>query len=399
MTTAPSRRLLRAGIGVWVLALAVVSVLVVRDPVRRSVTPVFHLAVQRWGNHALYSDPRGFHYLPQFVLLFAPFHALPVPIGDLLWRAASVAAVLAGMRALARRIGRPDDAAGRILGLALLLALWPCLGAVRNGQTNLAFAGLLVIAAVLLSDERWGAAAAVLVLLVAVKPLGLVVVLLAPWGYPRLAAPLAAGLAALAALPFLFAPPSWVLAQYHDAAVHLATWSGTNETRFADLAALLRRVGLPLSGGVATALRAAFGIATLGLWIIASRRRPEPKRALTLALLAAVYLLLFNPMTEKNTYSIAAPAMGLAAAWSFDAGRPAPGWLFAAALLSIGVFPEAFHRLDPDLGLWWDPLALCAVAAVLAVRILLEGGRAPDGRSGSAGTRGERSAGVARRPE
>src|SRR5262249_56915556 len=101
--------------------------------------------------------------------------------------------------------------------------------AIRNGQTNLAFGGLLVLAAALLSAERWIAAAAVLVLLVAVKPLGLVVVLLAPWGYPRLVAPLAGGLAALAVVPFLFAPPSWVVGQYRDAALHLASWSGTSE--------------------------------------------------------------------------------------------------------------------------------------------------------------------------
>jgi len=379
MTTAPSRRLLRAGIGVWVLALAVVSVLVVRDPVRRSVTPVFHLAVQRWGNHALYSDPRGFHYLPQFVLLFAPFHALPVPIGDVLWRAASVAAVLAGMGALARRARHAN--VERVLGLALLLSLWSCLGAVRNGQTNLAFGGLLVLAGALLSAQRWTAAAAVLVLLAAVKPLGIVLILLAPWGYPRLIAPLAAGLAALAALPFLFAPPAWVLAQYRDAAVHLASWAGTSEPRFADLAALLRRAGIGVGPEVATGVRAAAAAAVLALWIAASRRRAEPSRALTLALLAAIYLLLFNPMTEKNTYAIAAPALGVAAGWAFAEGRSGLGWLLAAALISIGVFPELFHGLDPGFGLWWDPLAMSAVAAALVAGILRDA-RAPDAGAG-----------------
>jgi hypothetical protein len=99
-------------------------------------------------------------------------------------------------------------------------------------------------------------------------------------------------------------------------------------------------------------------------------------------LLATIYLLLFNPMTEKNTYAIAAPAMGVAAAWSFRAGRRALGWLFAAVLLSIGIFPEAFHPLDPGLGLWWDPLALTAVAAVLAARIL----RGEDGAPSPGGT-------------
>ena len=372
MGVASSGRLRRAGIGLWVLALAAVCVMVSLDPVRRSVTPVFHLAAERWwARRPLYSDPRGFHYLPQFALLFAPFHALPAPLGDLLWRILSVAAVVAGVSALSRRAS-PDDrqAADRLLGLALLFSIWPCLGAIRNGQTNLAFAGLLVLAAALLASERWTAAAAVLVLLVAIKPLGIVVVLLAPWGYPRLLGPLAAGLAVLAALPFLFAPPSYVLSQYRDAAAHLAAWSGTTETRFADLAALLRRFGLPLSTGAATIARAVFAFVTLGLWLTAVRRRREPARALLLALLAAAYLLLFNPMTEKNTYAIAAPALGIAAACAFSTARRAAGAVFAGALVSIGVFPEAFHRIDPDLGLWWDPLALCVVAVVLTVEIV-----------------------------
>ncbi|HEX4438981.1 MAG TPA: glycosyltransferase family 87 protein [Thermoanaerobaculia bacterium] len=371
-----SDRLLRAGVALWLLALTVVGILVCLDPVRRSVTPVFHLAAERWwARRPLYSDPRGFHYLPQFALLFAPFHALPLPLGDLLWRALSVAAVLAGCRSLARRAMEDDaDRATRVLGLALVLSIWPCLGAVRNGQTNLAFGGLLVLAAGLLAAEDWTAAAAVLVLLVAVKPLGLVVVLLAPWGYPRMWARLAVGLALLAAIPFVFAPPGYVVAQYRDAAVHIASWSATNEQRFADLASLLRRIGVPPAPSAATAARAAFGVATLALWIVAARRRPEPKRALTLALLSAAYLLLFNPMTEKNTYAIAAPAMGVAAGWTFAAGTEGGkrwfGWLLAGTLLTIGVLPELVHRIDPGFGLWWDPLAMTAVAGAMVVRIL-----------------------------
>jgi len=233
---ARSDRLLRAGVALWLLALTVVGVLVCLDPVRRSVTPVFHLASERWWiRHPLYSDPRGFHYLPQFALLFAPFHALPLPIGDLLWRALSVAAVLAGCRSLARRaISEDADRGERVFGLALLLSIWPCLGAIRNGQTNLAFGGLLVLCAALLAAERWTPAAAVLVLLLAVKPLGLVVVLLAPWGYPRLRARLAAGLAVLAAIPFLFAPPGYVLAQYRGAVVHIASRSAKRDSLVAD---------------------------------------------------------------------------------------------------------------------------------------------------------------------
>jgi hypothetical protein len=39
-------------------------------------------------------------------------------------------------------------------------------------------------------------------------------------------------------------------------------------------------------------------------------------------------------------------------------------------LVSIGVFPEVFSRIDRDLGLWWDPLMMVLVYALLASRIL-----------------------------
>ena len=146
---AQRRRDFAIGLALWLLPLAVVGVMVARDPERRSVTPVFHLASERWWAHSdLYADPRGYHYLPQFALLFAPFHALPKPFGDLLWRGLSVGLVLWGLAAFLRRTD-PGEPGRRFL-VACALALAPCLGAVRNGQTNLAFAGpdldVLVIA-------------------------------------------------------------------------------------------------------------------------------------------------------------------------------------------------------------------------------------------------------------
>ncbi len=358
------------GVAVWLLPLLVVGAMVARDPARRSVTPVFHLAAERWwagGN--LYADPRGYHYLPQFALLFAPFHALPVPLGDILWRALSVALVLGGMTVFLRRAGTSEP--GRLFFAAALLALAPCLGAVRNGQTNLAFGGLCLLLAASLAAQRWRSAAACLVALVAVKPLGLVLVLLAPWFYRKLILPLAIGLVLLAALPFAFAPAAYAAAQYRAAWEHLAGWSQTTESRFADLTALLRAAGLGLSRTAALALRGAAAAGTLALWLRAAPRTREPWRALTLVLLGTIYLMLFNPMTEKNSYAIVAPAFAVSAAVLLE--RPATrraGWFLAFALLSVGILPEVFWRVTHDFGLWWDPLTILAVGSGLAAAIL-----------------------------
>ena len=71
--------------------------------------------------------------------------------------------------------------------------------------------------------------------------------------------------------------------------------------------------------------------------------------------------MLFNPMTEKNSYAIIAPVFAVAAVACLAEERNRRfGWLFVFALVSIGIFPELFWRVDKGFGLWWDPL----VAAV-----------------------------------
>ncbi len=367
--TAPGRRFRFFGYFLWLLPLAAVCVMVVLDPLKRSVTPVFHLASERWwAGGELYADVRGYHYLPQFALLFAPFHALPVPAGDILWRMVSVGLVLWGIDALVRLMLPADT--GRAFFFACLLALAPCLGAVRNGQTNLAFGGLCLLLACSLARSRWNAAALWLVALVAVKPLGLVLILLAPWVYRPLVRPLLVGLAILAALPFAFAGPAYVSSQYRAAAAHLAGWTGTTEHRFADLTALLRTLGLPLTAPAALLLRALGALATFGLWLAAGARWREPWRALSLILLSTIYLMLFNPMTEKNSYAIVAPVFAVTAVACLAEERNRRlGWLLVFAVVSIGIFPELFWRVDKGLGLWWDPLVAAVAGVVLAYAI------------------------------
>jgi hypothetical protein len=370
---ATRRRDLAIGLALWLLPLVVVGVMVARDPSRRSVTPVFHLASERWWARSdLYSDPRGYHYLPQFALLFAPFHALPKPLGDLLWRCLSVGLVLWGLAAFLRRTALSEP--GRRFLVACALALAPCLGAVRNGQTNLAFAGLCMLLAASLAAERPFTAALCLVALVALKPLGHVFVLLAPWVYRKVLAPLAVGLAAFAALPYAAAPAAYASAQYRNAWGHLSGWSVTTESRFADLTALLRTAGWTLSAPASLAVRAAAGLVTLLLWWRAASRTREPWRALTLVLLGTIYLMLFNPMTEKNSYAIVAPAFAVAAAVFLELPETRrAGNVLAFVLVSVGVLPELLWRVTRDFGLWWDPLTVLAVAIALSAAILRRG--------------------------
>src|SRR5262249_11748286 len=158
----------------------------------------------------------------------------------------------------------------------------------------------------------------------------------------------------------------------------LAGWSTTTESRFADATALLRASGVSLPPLAAFALRVVAGAATLGLWLRAARRTREPWRALTLVLLATIYLMLFNPMTEKDSYAIAAPALAVTAAVFLEGASTRRAGLFlAVVLVSVGVLPEFLWRVTHDFGLWWDPLSLAAVAVLLTAAIVRRGSAFP----------------------
>ena len=121
-------------------------------------------------------------------------------------------------------------------------------------------------------------------------------------------------------------------------------------------------------------MRAAAGLATLLLWWRAASHTREPWRALTLVLLGTIYLMLFNPMTEKNSYAIVAPAFAVAAAVFLERRKTRrAGSALAFVLVSVGVLPELLWRVTRDFGLWWDPLTVLAVAIALAATILRRG--------------------------
>src|ERR1051326_5626233 len=92
-----ARRTLIAAVALWVVPMLVVGIMVALQPWHRTVTPTYHRAVARWwAQESLYSG-FDYHYLPHFAVLFTPFHLLPVPVGDLLWRFIAAALVMGGL--------------------------------------------------------------------------------------------------------------------------------------------------------------------------------------------------------------------------------------------------------------------------------------------------------------
>jgi hypothetical protein len=354
-------------LALWIVPMLVIFVLVAHNPQKRTVTLVYHDASANWwARQDLYSGLDGMHYLPHFAVLFSPFHGLSLPFGDILWRGVAALLLAGGIWRLAQQ--QFGEGAMRAFLLASVVALPLSLPALRNGQANALFAALLLQAAAATAGAKWGRATLWMILALAVKPLGIVLVLLAPVVYSQLRWRVAVGLIALALFPFLFAETDYALAQHRSLVENLQACATVTEHRFADINGIIRSFGGELPLGGSKAIRALAAGFTLGLWYFGARRLIEPTRSLWLLTLTAAYLMLFNPMNEANSYVIIAPAFGL---WTaiFFGWRPEPriGWLIAGIALSMGCLPNLLRPFfDNGFALFWHPVMTIVSMVLLA---------------------------------
>jgi hypothetical protein len=253
---------------------------------------------------------------------------------------------------------------------ATLVAMPLCMNALRNGQANAAFGGVILLAAAAVLQQRWWLAAALMGLATAIKPLGIVLLLLAPVFYVPLRGRVLVMMAALAIFPFLFAKPDYVISQYRETLTNLQACAVVTENRFADINGILRTFGTAFSPTVSKVFRVAAGGLTLGLWWWGARRLSKPAACLWLYALASSYLMLFNPMNEENSYVILAPALG---AWAvfflFDKNADTPrrfGWWILAMALSMALLPNIVRPIFHNrFALFWHPLMTLVFLAML----------------------------------
>ncbi len=339
-----ARKSERVALVVWAVPLAIILVMVAVNPVKRSVTPTFHRAVQHWVERSDLYSGFDYHYPPHFAVLFAPFHLLPVPVGDVLWRLLCAALLVTGLRRLCRAID--SEAAGKLFLWATLLTLPLSLAALRNGQANALLAGLFAHAIVSLIQRRWWPSVICLLLALGVKQFAIVFPLLAAFVYTPLNWRFLAGSVLLAVFPFLFANPHYVFTEYRESIQHLQACAQVTQNRFADIAGIVRAFHAEMSPHVSQGVRLAASGLTLALWLGWGRRLTEPLRGLWLYALGTAYLMLFNPMTETNSYVIIAPAM---ACWAVYALRCCPtrklGTALAGVIISLGLLPALFQPL------------------------------------------------------
>ncbi|WP_029076093.1 glycosyltransferase family 87 protein [Kaistia adipata] len=357
-----------AGLGIFLLFNLVVVALVLVDPERRSVVPVYRLGALGWwrGEDIFGGGIAGFLYLPSFAVLYTPFALLGASLGDALWRVVSV-----GLLAYAIwwSVGLLLPAvAGRrkwlVLGACLLLLEPSGFSAFRNGQATVLLMALLMLGSVAIVEERWWRSALFLGLAFAIKPLALVLMLLVGVLYPKLGWRLVVVTIGFLLLPFVNPDPAGVVDLYRLGIAKILAAGDPGDGRWADLTGLLNALGISLSDRVLTGIRLVFALLSLGLAFVALRRtgRDAPFHILAIAV---VYLMLFNPRTESNTYVMFGCVVAIYAAvlWHRER-RAAESWFMVGLSVAFVVAIATY----PYTTLWLKPLLCLAFIPFLAWR-------------------------------
>jgi alpha-1,2-mannosyltransferase len=359
-----SKRLAQIAWGVWAVSFLAVSVMVVHNWKDHSEGVIYSKAVTDWwGNRNLYGVFRydGFLYFPHAAILYSPFTFMKHPLGDIAWRLAGLAFLVGGIYRFAK-LCAPNDV-DRVFAIASFIAIFPCLASLRNGQSNLHIAAAMLQAAADLAEKRWWRASIWLMIGLAIKPIMMVMILLAGAVYRPMSWRLAIALVLFVLLPFATRSPDYVWAQYRGCYEQL-TNAAQPDRAFCDFRGLLYTMHILISQRVELGLQLVAAAAALAICWMAHRRWIEPWPAAVLFAITAIYLMLFNPRTESNSYVILSPAVGLAAGLiSLDLKRVVDFWIVVA--ISLALWSDGW-------GYKWTHLWLkqigCIVFLILLIR-------------------------------
>ena len=342
----------------------------------QSVVPIYILGGERWWNaEPLYGPPPGtmdvYRNPPGFAALFAPLSQLPPrPVG-LAWRIAGIGLFILGLRrflAAIHPVPLPPPAEATVW----IVAAFVVLPAFNNGQVNLPLLAGATLATAAAARGRWWQAAfwAMFAVWLKVYPIALagLLVLLAP---NRLGWRMPLALVAFLLWPHALRDSTYIGEQWSGFRIALAGDDRGDATLHRTMKGwtYLFRVtaGESVDRLAMQAVAAGAGL-LLAAVILRAKLRAGPTPPLfgyTLCL-GLLWMVLFGPATESNTYSILAPVGWLIVA----PGLSRPARILAGlgcGLLIVAVLRGTFPN-DPD----WT---LASVQPIGALLLLVAGVR------------------------
>ncbi|MCH8823913.1 MAG: DUF2029 domain-containing protein [Planctomycetes bacterium] len=375
---------IRNGWIIWAVLVAIFVVVVSMPGFERTVTPSYAIAAQAWWNSQdPYATRVEFFYLPHSAIAFTPFAYIPFHVSEALWRIVTIVALALGVRSMARVL---RDSVGVdsffILSITTIALAWD--GA-RNGQTNLPLTAVMIWFAISLMRGRYWWAVVWSCVGMLLKPYMIVPVLLAIPLYPSFAWRFLIGVSGFVALPFMFQKPGYVIDTYQSfwRMIVEQTHPPAEGTLFSDIFRTAYVFGLHLSDGVQLLLRAAAAVLTLGFTFVAQKRWGAARSALIIYGSSALYLTMFSPRIENNTYVLIGPLIGWMAVELWRSRSPWNwfGWGTLAVLSVMIGQREISHLIRPEQdAIWMRPLCALALALMSVVMVVRDvRARAPGG--------------------
>ncbi|MEO6053389.1 MAG: glycosyltransferase family 87 protein [Chthoniobacterales bacterium] len=359
----------RAALGFWLIFGLIVAIIVAVQPDRHTATLEYQWAAAKWWKSVtIYQKTNGYLYLPQWAMLYTPYQILPTRIGEPLWRLTMLAFLAWTVWLAAGKISK--DRKSAIFLVASVLLLPSAMASARNGQVNMPLGTLYLLSAVMISERKWILTAVLLTLSLALKPISIVPILLCGVLFPRLILPLIVGIILMLAAAFIHPHPSYVMEQYNIFITILLKAGHPKSNNWCDFAGMLRSFGLSLPDLAHLAIRAVAALFALGLAWKASRIRDAFRSAYTVLFLAVVYLMLFNPRTETNSYVMLGTFIGLWVAYEALIAKrlKAAAWLVVFAII-LGTENYGWP-IFPYTDLWLKALVTSILAVWLAKKLV-----------------------------
>lgn len=358
----------RLGLGLWIGAFLVVLVLVLLAPDTRSVLSAYRYGSQEFlAGRPLYNiqSEMGYLYAPAFATLYVPLFKLGPHLGGVVWHVIGFAVLTFAAMRQVRKLGGGE--LPWLLSFGLFLALPMALGAIRNGQATILLTGacwLLTLSA--LEGRRaetffWASVAII------AKPTAIIMLLLVGALRLRLIPVLVLAVLFVLALPYAFAPASYLNDQYRVFGQMLTSMAVDNTSHFVptDFTAPFTKMGLPLPEFGATIVRVVMALFTLSAVVWFDRKLERGTAGLAIFLTATFYMCVFNPRVEPNTYAMIAVPAGLAIAllWRGERGGVLASVL-AVTLFLTGLTGVERHIQDLTYP-WFRPITVTVVAGFL----------------------------------
>ena len=308
-----------------------------------------------WSGKSLYvlNGLQGFHYLPIMLIIGTPLGWVSTPLAGAIFDLLSIAFLAYSVYRLAEAVApvHPVAAAGSILAASVVATTQ----SVVLFQMQMPMTAAMICAAAAGMAGRWRALAWWLVLAIALKPLAVVMALLAVAVVPQTRLPLAVGLAALLLVPFGFQNWTYVAAQYGGYLENLSLITNAPPGQWyaqTEISTLFRSIGWELSSSARLAIRIAAAIGVLVLAWRISAIGVARATAFALLVLATCYIGLFNPRQENVSFIVVAP--GIAALAMVYLGRNVAdlrGWIW----LALAILVEVNWRNGTRAGAWLYP--------------------------------------------